>query len=197
MNHCEHWHKPYDWYISPVDGNPHLLVQIDQVVDYQATAPLGTTGCLLYGWTFPQSGLFDVAITGGTSPSLGIPVQLLPRATDALWTSGGNPPRVRRCGSREGRDPGCLNLVWPDHLIAGIRFGLRMVANTPRFTAVAALTLALGIGANTYIVSVVDALLLRPIEFPDPARHVVLFWETFAGHRSLTETNSRPRTSSI
>jgi putative ABC transport system permease protein len=68
------------------------------------------------------------------------------------------------------------NLVWLEQLMADIRFGLRMLAKTPGFTAVAALTLALGIGANTYIFSVVDALLLRPIEFPDPARHVAI-WE--------------------
>jgi predicted permease len=67
-------------------------------------------------------------------------------------------------------------MVWLDQLWEDIRFGLRMLRKSPGFTAVAALTLAFGIGANTYIFSIVDALVFRPIEFPDPGRHVVL-WE--------------------
>jgi predicted permease len=66
--------------------------------------------------------------------------------------------------------------VWLDQLWEDIRFGLRMLRKSPGFTAVAALTLAFGIGANTYIFSIVDALVFRPIEFPDPGRHVAL-WE--------------------
>src|SRR6476661_6037844 len=67
-------------------------------------------------------------------------------------------------------------LVWLEQLFEDIRFGLRLLRKNPGFTAVALLTLALGIGANTYIFSVVDALLFRPIEFPDPGR-IVALWE--------------------
>jgi hypothetical protein len=66
--------------------------------------------------------------------------------------------------------------VWLEQLLQYVRFGLRMLRKSPRFTAVAALTLALGIGANTYIFSVVDALLFRSLEFPDPGR-IVALWE--------------------
>jgi len=69
-----------------------------------------------------------------------------------------------------------------DTLVQDVRYALRALGRSPAFTAVAALTLALGMGANTAIFSVVDALLVRPLPFPEPHRLVALS-ETVPGDR--------------
>ena len=64
--------------------------------------------------------------------------------------------------------------VWLESLWQDVRFGARTLSRNPGFTAVAVLTLALGIGANTAIFSVVRAVLLQPLPFPDSAQIVMM-----------------------
>jgi len=63
-----------------------------------------------------------------------------------------------------------MRTFWQD-----VQYGLRILVKRPGFTTVAALSLALGIGANTVIFSLINTTLLRPLPFEDPDRLVIIF----------------------
>src|SRR5262249_15665838 len=65
-----------------------------------------------------------------------------------------------------------METLWKD-----FRYSLRMLRNRPMFTAVIALSLALGIGANSAIFSVINAVMLRPLPYRDPERLVMVQWQ--------------------
>ena len=81
--------------------------------------------------------------------------------------------------------------AWLEEMARDVRHGMRMLLRAPGFTAVAVLTLALGIGANTAIFSVVDGVLFHPVPFAQPDDLVVL-WETDRHSGTSREPASLP-----
>ena len=107
--------------------------------------------------------------------------------TDDLISSGLTPKEAERrarleFGAREQYRAECREshrVHWLDELSRNVRYSLRNLRRTPTFSASAIVSLALGIGINTFVFSVFDSLILRPLPIKDPAN--VAFIETSTG----------------
>ncbi len=83
------------------------------------------------------------------------------------------------------------SIRWLDELRQNVRYAIRTLRSAPGFTAVAILTLSLGIGANTVMFGIINATMLQPLPFPEPER-LAMLWETSVKDRTRFSIASMP-----
>ncbi len=120
-------------------------------------------------------------------------------ATQENIERGMSPEEARRAALRKfgnvtqakGDAREVWTVVWAEQLLQDIRFAFRQLRKSRGFAFVAILTLALGIGANTAVFSVADAVLLKPLRFADPAS-LAIVWEKLPAYSIARNTVSPP-----
>jgi len=107
--------------------------------------------------------------------------------------------RVQFGGVEQAREEcrDARGLTFLENLARDLRFGARVLRKTPGFTAIAVLSLAIGIGANTAVFSLLDAVLLRMLPVRNPQQLVVARWGTHANLRINTTWSSGGRADGI
>ena len=114
------------------------------------------------------------------------PLPIHETAARGVAPEGARREAPRDSGKVEQEERGAK--LWLEQLWQDVRYGLRVLRNSPGFATLAVVTLGLGIGANSTMFSVIDAVLLQPPPFRDPSRVVVVWQKQPNGSKNTFST---------